>query len=117
MRSDITITRGKLSEGPGPRFLDRTRFAVIKRFHYLITTVVCAQSAALLIPKHHADREEESVKNAHFWTLSLASRKPESQSASHEPQRAPPADALLAAGKPCSVCRYCWWGEMNGEWQ
>jgi hypothetical protein len=62
MRSDITITRGKLSEGPGPRFLDRTRFAVIKRFHYLITTVVCAQSAALLIPKHHADREEESVE-------------------------------------------------------
>ena len=117
MRSDITITRGKLSEGPGPLFLDRTRFAVVKQFHYLITTVVCAQSAALLIPKHHADREEESVKNAHFWTLSLASRKPESQSASHEPQRAPPADALLAAGKPCSVCRYCWWGEMNGEGQ
>lgn len=88
MRSDITITRGKLSEGPGPLFLDRTRFAVVKQFHYLITTVVCAQSAALLIPKHHADREEESVENAHFWTLSLASRKPESQSASHEPQRA-----------------------------
>jgi hypothetical protein len=57
MRSDITITREKLSEGPGPLVLDRTRFAVIKRFHYLITIVVCAQSAALLIPKHHADRE------------------------------------------------------------
>jgi len=117
MRSDITITRGKLSEGPGPLFLDRTWLPVIKLFHCLIITVVGTQTAALFFPKHNADREEESVENAHFWTLSLASRKPESQSASHEPQRAPPADALLAAGKPCSVCRYCWWGEMNGEGQ
>jgi len=117
MRSNITITQGKLSEGPGPLFIDRLRFAVINQFRYLITTVVCAQSAALLIPKHHADREDESVDNAYFWTLSLASRKPESHSASHEPQRAPSACALLAAGKPCGVCRYCWWGEINGEWQ
>ena len=66
MRSDITITRGKLSEGPGPLFLDRTRFTVIKQFQYLITTVVCAQSAALFFPKHHTDSEEGSVENAQF---------------------------------------------------
>ena len=88
MRSDITITRGKLSEGPGPLFLDRTRFAVVKQFHYLITTVVCAKSAALFFQKHNADRKKGSVENTCFWTLSLAIRKPEGHSPSHEPQRA-----------------------------
>ena len=81
MRSDITIPRGKLSEGPGPLFLDRTRFAVVKQFHYLITTVVCAKSAALFFQKHNADRKKGSVENAHLWTLSLVSRRLESHSA------------------------------------
>ena len=81
MRSDITITRGKLSEGPGPLFLDRTWLPVIKLFHCLIITVVGTQTAALPFPKHNADREKGSVENAHLWTLSLVSRRLESHSA------------------------------------
>ena len=87
MRSDITITRGKLSEGPGPLFLDRTWLPVIKLFHCLIITIVGTQHAALPFPKYYADRKKGSVENTCFWTLSLAIRKPEGHSPSHEPQR------------------------------
>jgi len=87
MRSDITITRGKLSEGPGPLFLDRTWLPVIKLFHCLIITVVGTQTAALPFPEYYADRQKGSVENTFFWTLSLAIRKPEGHSPSHEPQR------------------------------